>query len=183
MPARAGRRGALILSHDFVEAALLRRAGWTVRFVPGIAGSYEEPPATLIDYALRDRRWCHGNLQHLRLLGTRGLHVVSRFHLLHGAISYLLSPAWFILLVIWALLGNGPDSVITYFSADNPLYPVWPEMSGVQSGMILLFMYAMLLAPKVMGALGVLLGEVPVWRGSSRHFWPRSCCRSSSRRS
>jgi membrane glycosyltransferase len=164
MPARAGRRGALILSHDFVEAALLRRAGWTVRFVPGIAGSYEEPPATLIDYALRDRRWCHGNLQHLRLLGTRGLHVVSRFHLLHGAISYLLSPAWFILLVIWALLGNGPDSVITYFSADNPLYPVWPEMSGVQSGMILLFMYAMLLAPKVMGALGVLLGEVPVAR-------------------
>ncbi len=164
MPARTGRRGALILSHDFVEAALLRRAGWTVRFAPGIEGSYEEPPATLVDYALRDRRWCHGNLQHLRLLGTRGLHVVSRFHLLNGAMSYLLSPAWFILLVIWALLGNGPDSVITYFSADNPLYPVWPEMSGVQSGMILLFMYAMLLAPKAMGALGVLVGEVPVAR-------------------
>jgi len=164
MPTLTRRRGALILSHDFVEAALLRRAGWAVRFVPGIAGSYEEPPATLIDYALRDRRWCHGNLQHLWLLGTRGLHIVSRFHLLHGAMSYLLSPAWFILLVIWALLGNGPDSVITYFSADNPLYPVWPEMSGVQSGMILLFMYAMLLAPKAMGALGVLMGEVPVAR-------------------
>ncbi|WP_377069679.1 glucans biosynthesis glucosyltransferase MdoH [Roseovarius ramblicola] len=164
MPTLTGRRGALILSHDFVEAALLRRAGWAVRFVPGIEGSYEEPPATLIDYALRDRRWCHGNLQHLRLLGAKGLHIVSRFHLLHGAISYLLSPAWFILLVIWSLLGNGPDSVITYFSADNPLYPVWPEMSGVQSGMILLFMYAMLLAPKAMGALAVLLGEVPVAR-------------------
>ena len=164
MPTLTRRRGALILSHDFVEAALLRRSGWAVRFVPGIAGSYEEPPATLIDYALRDRRWCHGNLQHLALLGARGLHIVSRFHLLHGAMSYLLSPAWFILLVIWALLGNGPDSVVIYFSANNPLYPVWPEMSGVQSGMILLFMYAMLLAPKAMGALAVLMGEVPVAR-------------------
>jgi membrane glycosyltransferase len=171
MPTLTGRRGALILSHDFVEAALLRRSGWSVRFVPGIGGSYEEPPATLIDYALRDRRWCHGNLQHLRLLGTRGLHIVSRFHLLHGAMSYLLSPAWFILLVIWALLGNGPDSVISYFSAENPLYPVWPEMSGVQSGMILLFMYAMLLAPKAMGALAILAGDVPVARfGGAARF-------------
>lgn len=164
MPTFAGQRGALILSHDFVEAALLRRAGWTVRLVPWITGSYEEPPATLIDYALRDRRWCHGNLQHLALLGARGFHPVSRFHLLHGAMSYLLSPAWFILLAIWALLGNGPDSVISYFSTDNPLYPVWPEMSGVQSGLILLFMYAMLLAPKAMGALAVIFGEVPVAR-------------------
>src|SRR6056297_2409644 len=163
MPSLTGR-GSLILSHDFVEAGLLRRAGWAVRFMPSVKGSYEEPPATLIDYALRDRRWCHGNLQHLALLRARGLHIVSRFHLLHGAMSYLLSPAWFILLVIWALLGNGPDSVVIYFSADNPLYPVWPEMSGVQSGMILLFMYAMLLAPKAMGALAVLMGEVPVAR-------------------
>ena len=164
MPARRGARGALILSHDFVEAGLLRRAGWAVRFEPGIGGSYEEPPATLIDYALRDRRWCHGNLQHLRLLTTRGLHPMSRFHLFHGAMSYLLSPAWFLLLVIWALLGNGSDSVITYFSAENPLYPVWPEMSGVQSGAILAFMYAMLLAPKLMGALAAVTGEVPVAR-------------------
>jgi len=163
MPARRGR-GALILSHDFVEAGLLRRAGWSVRFVPEIGGSYEEPPATLIDYALRDRRWCHGNLQHLRLLGTCGLHPLSRFHLFHGAMSYLLSPAWFLLLVIWSLLGNGPDSVIIYFSSENPLYPVWPEMSGVQSGAILAFMYAMLLAPKLMGALAAVAGEVSVAR-------------------
>ena len=163
MPSLAGR-GGLILSHDFVEAGLLRRAGWAVRFVPQIDGSYEEPPATLIDYALRDRRWCHGNLQHLRLLGTRGFHAVSRFHLFHGAMSYLLSPAWFGLLVIWALLGNGPDSVITYFSAENPLYPVWPEMSRVNSVLILVFMYGMLLAPKLMGALAIALGELPMAR-------------------
>jgi membrane glycosyltransferase len=163
MPAFSGQ-GGLILSHDFVEAGLLRRAGWAVRFVPHITGSYEEPPATLIDYALRDRRWCHGNLQHLRLLGTRGFHAVSRFHLFHGAMSYLLSPAWFGLLVIWALLGNGPDSVITYFSAENPLYPIWPEMSHVNSALILVFMYGMLLAPKLMGAFALGLGEVRIAR-------------------
>ncbi len=163
MPSLWGK-GNLILSHDFVEAGLLRRAGWAVRFIPSIGGSYEEPPATLIDYALRDRRWCHGNLQHLSLLGTRGLHAVSRFHLLHGAISYLLSPAWFGLLVIWALLGNGPDSVITYFSAENPLYPIWPEMSRVSSVLILVFMYGMLLAPKVMGAVALGLTDVRIAR-------------------
>ncbi len=163
MPSLWGK-GNLILSHDFVEAGLLRRAGWAVRFMPSIGGSYEEPPATLIDYALRDRRWCHGNLQHLSLLGTRGLHAVSRFHLLHGAISYLLSPAWFGLLVIWALLGNGPDSVITYFSVENPLYPVWPEMSQVSSVLILVFMYGMLLAPKVMGAMALGLTDVRIVR-------------------
>ncbi|WP_297777141.1 glucans biosynthesis glucosyltransferase MdoH [uncultured Roseovarius sp.] len=152
MPSLRGK-GGLILSHDFVEAGLLRRAGWAVRFIPTIPGSYEEPPATLIDYALRDRRWCHGNLQHLSLLATRGLHPVSRFHLFHGAMSYLLSPAWFGLLVIWAILGNGQDSVISYFSMENPLYPVWPELSRVSSVLILLFMYGMLLAPKMLGAL------------------------------
>ncbi|MBE0453393.1 MAG: glucans biosynthesis glucosyltransferase MdoH [Roseovarius sp.] len=170
MPSFSGT-GGLILSHDFVEAGLLRRAGWAVRFVPHITGSYEEPPATLIDYALRDRRWCHGNLQHLRLLGARGFHAVSRFHLFHGAMSYLLSPAWFGLLVIWALLGNGPDSVITYFSMENPLYPVWPEMSRVNSVLILVFMYGMLLAPKLMGAMALGLGEVRIARfGGAARF-------------
>jgi membrane glycosyltransferase len=130
--------------------------------MPSVKGSYEEPPATLIDYALRDRRWCHGNLQHLSLLATRGFHAVSRFHLFHGAMSYLLSPAWFGLLVIWALLGNGHNSVISYFSLENPLYPVWPEMSRVSSVLILLFMYGMLLAPKLMGAVALGLTDVPI---------------------
>lgn len=167
MPSLTGR-GGLILSHDFVEAGLLRRAGWAVRFMPAITGSYEEPPATLIDYALRDRRWCHGNLQHLSLLGARGFHAVSRFHLFHGAMSYLLSPAWFGLLLIWAILGNGPDSVISYFSAENPLYPIWPEMSRMSSVLILLFMYGMLLAPKGMGALALGLTDVRVTRFGGR---------------
>lgn len=143
----------LILSHDFVEASLLRRAGWAVRFLPRIVGSYEETPATLIDFVLRDRRWCQGNLQHLRILPAAGFHAVSRFHLLHGAISYLLSPAWFILLMVWALLSNGEkDNVISYFSDASPTMPIWPHMSSVSSLLILLFMYGMLLAPKIIGA-------------------------------
>lgn len=143
----------LILSHDFVEAGLLRRAGWAVRFLPRVEGSYEETPATLIDYVLRDRRWCQGNLQHLRILSAAGFHAVSRFHLFHGAISYLLSPAWFILLMVWALISNGEGTnVISYFSDASPRMPIWPHISTVSSLLILLFMYGMLLAPKIIGA-------------------------------
>lgn len=147
-------RDDLILSHDFVEAGLLRRAGWRVRFLPRVTGSFEETPCTLIDYTLRDRRWCRGNLQHLRLLTTRGLHPVSRFHLFHGAVSYLLSPAWFLLLVIWALLGKDADTnVVRYFNEANPFFPDWPPaMSHIDSAIFLIIMYAMLLTPKFTAA-------------------------------
>ncbi|MGR3501018.1 glucans biosynthesis glucosyltransferase MdoH [Pseudaestuariivita sp.] len=148
--------GGLILSHDFVEAGLMRRAGWAVRFRPEITGSFEEPPATLIDFALRDRRWCHGNLQHLMLLGTRGFHAVSRFHLLNGAVSYLLSVFWFALLMVWALMGT---------QSGAPTSP----MPQVHPALILAFMYAMLLAPKVMGALALALRPHAVPLGG----WPQ----------
>ncbi|MEO0765735.1 MAG: glucans biosynthesis glucosyltransferase MdoH [Pseudomonadota bacterium] len=147
-------RTDLILSHDFVEASLLRRAGWRVRFLPRISGSYEETPGTLIDYVIRDNRWCRGNLQHLRLLATRGLHPISRFHLFQGAAAYLMSPAWFVLLVFWALLGRDANTnVITYFNEANPLFPNWPPaMTHIDSAVFLVVMYAMLLAPKVVCA-------------------------------
>jgi membrane glycosyltransferase len=129
LPHVKGLRGddQLILSHDFVEASLLRRAGWRVRFLPRVTGSFEETPGTLIDYVLRDRRWCRGNLQHLRLLSTRGLHPVSRFHMFQGAVAYLMPPAWILLLVFWAWLGRDADTtVIRYFNEPNPLFPNWP---------------------------------------------------------
>ena len=157
LPHLKGRRGqgSLILSHDFVEASLLRRAGWRVRFLPRISGSFEEAPGTLVDYILRDRRWCRGNMQHLRLLGTAGLHPVSRFHLFQGAAAYLMSPAWFVLLLFWALLGRDADTnVVTYFSEANPYFPNWPPaMTHIDSAMFLVVMYAMLLAPKITGAV------------------------------
>jgi membrane glycosyltransferase len=96
-----------IMSHDFVEAALLRRAGWSVRFAPQIEGSYESTPLTLMGFIARDARWCFGNLQHLRLLTAAGLHPFSRWHLFHGAMTYLTSIFWLITLVSWTSIGQG----------------------------------------------------------------------------
>ncbi|MEM6385829.1 MAG: glucans biosynthesis glucosyltransferase MdoH [Pseudomonadota bacterium] len=157
LPHLRGWRGKkhLVLSHDFVEAGMLRRAGWAVRLLPRVGGSYEETPQTLIDYALRDRRWCQGNMQHLRLLATRGFHVISRFHLLQGALAFLMSPAWIAVIILWAFVGIGSEPPATYFSPTNPLMPLWPEPPTGQSGawFILFFIYGMLLFPKLAGAV------------------------------
>ncbi len=92
--------GGEIMSHDFVEATLLRRAGWEVWMAPAIGGSFEEPPPTIADYLARDRRWCQGNLQHLRIVFARGLTLPSRLHLALGIMSYLASPLWLLLLLV-----------------------------------------------------------------------------------
>ncbi len=167
-----GGQEKLIMSHDFVEAGLLRRAGWSVRFLPRIRGSYEETPPTLVDHVLRDRRWCQGNLQHLKLLGSHGFRPVSRFHMFHGAAGYLMSPLWFALLLMWALIGQGKEaSVLHYFSPDNPLFPQWPEMTETRHVLIILVMYAMLLAPKFLGVAALPLGGMRFSDfGGSRRF-------------
>jgi len=86
--------GGPVLSHDFIEAAWIRRAGWSVVLDPGLAGSGEGAPQTLEGFHRRDRRWCQGNLQHLRLLAEPGLHPLSRVHLASGIVSYLAAPVW-----------------------------------------------------------------------------------------
>ncbi|WP_371154082.1 glucans biosynthesis glucosyltransferase MdoH [Jannaschia sp. 2305UL9-9] len=160
-----GGKQNLILSHDFVEAGLLRRAGWSVRFLPRVRGSYEETPPSLIDHVLRDRRWCRGNLQHLGLLGTRGFHALSRFHLFHGAVGYLLSPLWFLLLTLWAAIGVSEDrSVINYFSPENPTLPNWPEMSPINHVWLMVVLYGLLLAPKLIGAAALIGSGTPLAR-------------------
>ncbi len=95
--------GGEILSHDFVEAALMRRAGWEVRLAPDLGGSYEEIPANVIAYAARDRRWCQGNFQHLRLITMPGLSMTSRLTFAVGALGYLCAPAWTLLLLFLSL--------------------------------------------------------------------------------
>lgn len=143
----------LVLSHDFVEAGMLRRAGWGVRLLPRLNGSFEETPQTLIDYALRDRRWCMGNMQHLLLLATRGFHLISRIHLLQGALAFLMSPAWLAVLVFWSFLGMIPVAPDTYFSPNTPLSPAWPEREMSAAMAYLLFVYGMLVFPKILGAV------------------------------
>ena len=123
--------GGEILSHDFVEAALLRRAGWEVRMAPEIAGSFEESPPTLIDYLKRDRRWCQGNLQHVKLIFAQGLRTSSRLHFALGAMSYLASPLWLIAVVLFCAhaLRMQNAAAVTY----EGRYPVlnWPMSHSV----------------------------------------------------
>ncbi len=86
--------GGHVLSHDFVEAALIRRAGWSVYMLPDLTGSYEESPPSLIDISVRDRRWCQGNLQHSRIIGAKGFVWSTRQHFATGIMGYLASPFW-----------------------------------------------------------------------------------------
>ncbi len=105
LPQLPGRKpfGGQILSHDFVEAALLLRENWEVWFAYDLEGSYEEAPQALIDNAQRERRWCQGNLQHTLVLFTKGLRGVSRLHLILGICGYLAGPLWlaFLLAFNW----------------------------------------------------------------------------------
>jgi membrane glycosyltransferase len=103
-------RGALdgeILSHDFVEAALMRRAGWHVWVAHNLPGSYEQLPPSLATEMQRDRRWCNGNLQNARLIGEPGLHPVHRAMFVTGTLAYASAPLWLAFLFLSSLLAIG----------------------------------------------------------------------------
>lgn len=104
--------GGHIMSHDFVEAALMRKAGYAVRMLATEQGSYEEGPPTLIDTLKRDRRWCQGNMQHLWLLFARGWHPISRLNFFHGIMSYVSSPLWFLFLVFGSIMAATGDNIM-----------------------------------------------------------------------
>jgi membrane glycosyltransferase len=101
LPQLPGRRpfGGQILSHDFVEAALMSRENWEVWFAYDLEGSYEEAPQTMIENAQRERRWCQGNLQHGLVLFAKGLRGASRLHLILGICGYLAGPLWLLFLL------------------------------------------------------------------------------------
>lgn len=160
LPVLRGRKpfGGHIMSHDFVEAALLRRAGWDVYMRPDIAGSYEETPPSLTEHAARDRRWAQGNLQHAKVLPAAGLHWMSRYHLLTGIMSYVASPLWLMFLVVGILLAwqaslYQPD----YFPNAHALFPTWPQFDAQKAWTLLGFSAIVLLAPKVLAVLYALM--------------------------
>ncbi|MBZ9540341.1 glucans biosynthesis glucosyltransferase MdoH [Modicisalibacter tunisiensis] len=150
--------GGEILSHDFVEAALLRRAGWEVRLHAGLEDSYEELPGNMVDYAKRDRRWCQGNMQHLRLLLARGLHPINRLHFLLGALAYMASLLWLIMLGLSTV-----DAVVRavakvrFFNEGYQLFPEWPESKVAMIASLLVITVLMLLLPKLLGVIVGLL--------------------------
>ncbi len=159
LPLLAGRKpfGGHILSHDFVEAALMRRAGWGVHMVPALPGSYEESPPSLADVAVRDRRWCQGNLQHAKVIRARGLHWVSRLHLLMGIGSYVTSPLWLCFLLAGVLISlqsrfRRPE----YFGAAKSLFPEWPQVDPVLAEQVFAGTMTVLLAPKLLAYVAML---------------------------
>ncbi|MBB2964451.1 glucans biosynthesis glucosyltransferase MdoH [Methylobacterium sp. R2-1] len=150
--------GGHILSHDFVEAALIRRAGWGVTMLPRLEGSYEESPPSLIDLAVRDRRWAQGNLQHARVIGAAGLVPASRQHFATGIAGYVASPLWLAQLVIGIIIVLQTAWVRPeYFSAEFGLYPVWPRFDPVRALQLFALTMGILLAPKVLGLILALL--------------------------
>ncbi|MFC6747511.1 glucans biosynthesis glucosyltransferase MdoH [Methylobacterium persicinum] len=156
--------GGHILSHDFVEAALIRRGGWAIRMVPELPGSFEEGPPSITEVAVRDRRWCQGNLQHAAVLPTRGLHWVSRLHLLMGIGSYITSPLWLIFLLFGVLISLQARFVRPeYFGDERLLFPNWPKVDPVLAQQLFGATMAVLLAPKLMAYI-VLLFDPPMRR-------------------
>jgi membrane glycosyltransferase len=160
LPELPGRKpfGGPIMSHDFVEAALLRRGGWAVHMVPGVHGSYEEVPPTLTDLAVRDRRWCQGNLQHAAVLPARGLHPISRLHLLTGIGSYITAPLWLLFILTGILIAVQARFVQPdYFPQGKSLFPQWPVVDPVRAMWMFVGTMGLLLVPKLLGCIAVLL--------------------------
>jgi membrane glycosyltransferase len=150
--------GGHILSHDFVEAALIHRAGYAVYMVPGLVGSFEESPPSLIDLAARDRRWCQGNLQHSRIIGAKGFHWATRQHFATGIMSYLASPLWLFQLVVGITIVLQSKFIRPeYFTSEFSLFPAWPRFDAERSLTLFAATMLILLAPKIFGFFLYLL--------------------------
>jgi len=161
--------GGPILSHDFVEAALLRRAGWRVYLLPELQGSWEEIPGHLLDYATRDRRWAQGSLQHLRLLLGQGFHPANRLHFLLGAMGYLSSVLWLLMLLAstaWVFLSTSrnPGFLLGPMPGSAWLMPL--PLPALFS--LLLVTAVLLFLPKVLSLLLVVFQGADGFGGRAR---------------
>jgi membrane glycosyltransferase len=146
--------GGEIMSHDIVEAALMRRAGYRIWLIPDIDGSWEEVPTNVIDFAARDRRWAQGNLQHLGVMPMRGLHWLSRIHMLTGILSYVTSPMWLLVLILSSIVTS--IQAVTghqYFQPGaHSLFPSWPQYRNGEITVLLSMTVTILMLPKLLGA-------------------------------
>ncbi len=142
--------GGTILSHDFVEAAALCRAGWKVRLDHDLRGSFEGCPPTLLDMAARERRWAQGNLQHSRLFGMKGARAISRVHFAIGIMGFLMSPIWLALILVGLVLSATVLlSTPEYFPNAYQLFPEWPVFDARRMLWLFIGAMALLLLPKL----------------------------------
>lgn len=161
--------GGHILSHDYVEAALLARAGWRVRLDDDLDGSYEEGPENIVDHVKRDRRWCQGNLQHSRLLGAPGLMPWSRFVFVQGIMAYIAPLFWLGFLgvsITAVVLAPLPD----YFPEEGWPFPVFPGDATSEAVSLFIGIFGLLFLPKLLAAGAMIV------RGRAKGFggWRRA---------
>jgi membrane glycosyltransferase len=138
-----GPLGTQILSHDTIEAALMHRAGFAVWQAYDLPGSYEEGPPNLLTSLQRDRRWCHGNMQHLWFLFERGLKSVSRLNIFLGIMAYVGSALWFFSMVLGVLVAFGSGSAAVAGSGNTPI-------------LLYIGVISLLLVPKALSVLYLL---------------------------
>ncbi len=148
LPQLPGKKpfGGHILSHDFIEAGLLRKAGWEVWLAHDLDGSYEEGPQGIIESAQRDQRWCQGNLQHGMLLFARGLRGKTRIHLANGILGYVAAPLWLLFMIVAFWKGSQAEGGMPHFSV----------ALNAQGLAILSITMVLLFAPKILCLLDLM---------------------------
>ena len=135
--------GGHVLSHDQVEATLMRRAGYEVRVLPEERGSWEENPPTMLDFAQRDVRWCQGNMQYIKLLDTPGLYPMSRFQLLWAILMFIGIPAWTLMIALLPVAALQAKAV--------------PDFPGSLAIALYVIFFTMYLMPKIAGLIDAVL--------------------------
>ena len=148
--------GGPILSHDQVEAVLMRRAGYEARVLPQECGSYEDNPPTLLEFTRRDLRWCQGNMQYVKLLGLKDIKPMSRFQLVWAIMMFMGVPAWTAIILLSALKPFDGEDMAQF-----------PAGSAIGLYVVFLLMY---LAPKLAGFIDIALtqGEMKRYGGLLR---------------
>lgn len=149
--------GGQILSHDQVEAVLMRRAGFEVRVLPQEGESWEDNPPTVFEFTRRDLRWCQGNMQYFRLLGLQGIEPMSRFQLIWAIMMFVGIPAWTAIIALAALKPLDGENLATF-----------PAASALAFYCVFLLMF---LAPKLAGFVDIALTKGGLARyGGGRRF-------------
>jgi membrane glycosyltransferase len=172
LPQLSGRPpfGGHIMSHDYVEAALLARGGWKVRLDPDLVASFEESPQNLLEHAKRDRRWCQGNMQYVKLVLAPNLRFWSRLVFAQGIMAYIASPIWLLFLVTSIaapFFAPPPD----YFPEPHFPFPIFPADETMMAVVLVAGIWCLLVLPKlVIVVRGIFTGDNRRFGGTAHAF-------------